>query len=259
MEAITLDQISIKKMCESIISKFIKEQKKDKDNQLHKIMDRLDLIDSYNQMLNDNIKQMSYIIKEQLKLHIDEKMLELENKLYNRFNKNKNKKSQLLYKPKVRVNIDEVNDNNNKKDKSNKLYKSKEESKEESEEESEEELEEEDKTSDNKIKYHGTILTYKTHNEKYNINTNGTSLQGDINISYDEICNKLGLPTKSDEYKVDAVWEIEFSDETIGTIYNWKNGKNYRGAKGIPTNQIEEWNIGGNESDIVDKIHQIFE
>ena len=51
----------------------------------------------------------------------------------------------------------------------------------------------------------------------------------------------------SDEYKTDVNWGLEFEDGTIATIYNWKNGKNYCGERGLPVEDITEWHIGGHE------------
>ena len=64
------------------------------------------------------------------------------------------------------------------------------------------------------------ILTYgdlKPKIEKINsetINTNGTSFQGDLYASYNDIVSKLGEPlTEKLCYKSDAEWVIEFEKE----------------------------------------------
>ena len=78
------------------------------------------------------------------------------------------------------------------------------------------------------------------------INTNGTSFQGDLYASYNDIVSKLGEPlTEKLCYKSDAEWIIEFEDGTVATIYNWKDGKSYCGERGMPTESITEWHIGG--------------
>jgi hypothetical protein len=75
---------------------------------------------------------------------------------------------------------------------------------------------------------------------------NGTHYLGLIHVDYDLLISKLGKPSDSyDDYKSDAEWTIEFEDGNIATIYNWKNGKNYNGAGGLPVEQIKEWHIGG--------------
>lgn len=72
----------------------------------------------------------------------------------------------------------------------------------------------------------------------------GTSLQGYLYSSYKNIVKVYGLPLEGD-YKTDAEWIIKWEDGLIGTIYNWKNGKNYLGEDGLEVEDITEWNIGG--------------
>ena len=90
-------------------------------------------------------------------------------------------------------------------------------------------------------------MTFITHNQE-SININGTSLQGEIDASYQELCDLFGAPTGGDGYKTDAEWEVKFSDGTIATIYNWKNGKNYEGENGQAVEQIRDWHIGGHSA-----------
>lgn len=99
-------------------------------------------------------------------------------------------------------------------------------------------------------------MKYKTHNQK-DINTVGTSLKGSIDISYREIVNILGEPRKADKYRADALWQIEFKDKILATIYNYKNGKNYLGDQGIKTVNIRDWHIGGKFEDVVKLIYNI--
>ena len=87
-------------------------------------------------------------------------------------------------------------------------------------------------------------MNFKTHNNK-NIDTDGSSVVGTINVEYSTLTKVFGNPTPSDGCKSDAEWEIEFSDGTVATIYNWKNGKNYRGSSGLPKTKITCWHIGG--------------
>jgi|ERR1035437_526899 hypothetical protein len=89
-------------------------------------------------------------------------------------------------------------------------------------------------------------MKFKTHNQK-EIKTGGTSLMGYVNVGYKKLKKVFGEPTESDGYKSDAEWEIEFEDETIATIYNYKDGKNYLGEDGIDTAKITDWHIGGND------------
>jgi len=77
--------------------------------------------------------------------------------------------------------------------------------------------------------------------------TDGTCLRGTVKCNYDELLTAFGEPILEGlDGKVDAEWDIQFPDGTISTIYNWKNGKNYRGPKGLPLWTIGEWNVGGN-------------
>lgn len=90
-------------------------------------------------------------------------------------------------------------------------------------------------------------MTFKTHNET-EININGTCLQGEVEATYAELCDLFGSHHDGDGYKVDAEWYVQFSDGTVATIYNWKNGKNYEGENGLPLEQIDSWHIGGNSA-----------
>jgi len=76
--------------------------------------------------------------------------------------------------------------------------------------------------------------------------TGGTYLQGHIDTTYENIVSVLGKQHHhGDDYKTDAEWNIKFEDGTIATLYNWKNGLNYCGSKGLPLEDITKWNIGG--------------
>lgn len=76
-------------------------------------------------------------------------------------------------------------------------------------------------------------------------------LQGYIKISYSKLVEAFGEPTEGDAYKVDAEWIIEFATGEIGTIYNYKNGKNYCDGNGLATENIVDWHIGGSSDAVV--------
>ena len=80
---------------------------------------------------------------------------------------------------------------------------------------------------------------------------NGTSLQGEIDISYKELVSIFGEPhSKGDGYKVDAQWLLQFNTPegpVVATIYNYKTGKSYLGRSGMATSRIRDWHIGGKE------------
>jgi len=85
----------------------------------------------------------------------------------------------------------------------------------------------------------------------------GTFGQGTIEVSFKEIFDKLGpCHWDGEGYKTDAEWAIK-SGDTIATLYNWKNGKNYLGDQGLEIQDITEWNIGGNSKEAVDLIYKI--
>ena len=106
----------------------------------------------------------------------------------------------------------------------------------------------------------GEKMKYQTHNE-IDIGTGGTCYQGEIIVSYEEIISIFGKSAdwynNCDGEKIDAEWNIKFSDGKVATIYNWKNGINYLGKNGIPLKYITHWNIGGKTDDVVERINNI--
>lgn len=87
-------------------------------------------------------------------------------------------------------------------------------------------------------------MNFLTHND-IDIDPSGTSLQGYFTKNYYQLVELLGEPTNGDGYKVDAEWYLQFDDGTIATIYNYKDGINYNGKDGTPTDQIYHWHVGG--------------
>ena len=102
-------------------------------------------------------------------------------------------------------------------------------------------------------------MKFDTHNDT-DIDINGTSLRGYLNVSYDNLIKKLGEPSEFfDDYKTDASWSIYWNDGDKATIYNWKNGKNYCGSEGLDVKDIMLWNVGGlTGSDGVDRLQKLF-
>lgn len=83
-----------------------------------------------------------------------------------------------------------------------------------------------------------------------------TSLSGYIFANYKDIVKLFGKPNSDgDGYKVDARWEFEMNGK-IMTIYNYKDGKNYMGSRGLPVSKIKEWHIGssGQSKDIMEEV-----
>lgn len=71
----------------------------------------------------------------------------------------------------------------------------------------------------------------------------GTHLHGYITANYSDLKKLLGNPSNGDDYKSDAEWVIKINNKVI-TIYNYKDGKNYNGAKGMAKTKITDWHIG---------------
>ncbi|MFA6570161.1 MAG: hypothetical protein WCT77_02890 [Bacteroidota bacterium] len=86
------------------------------------------------------------------------------------------------------------------------------------------------------------------------VKTENTGLVGYVNISYDHLVIAFGKPTSqrpSGDDKVRIIWDIEFEDGTVATIYDWKNyGKSVKWVK----ENFTEWHIGGNDKYAVDKV-----
>ena len=95
------------------------------------------------------------------------------------------------------------------------------------------------------------------------IDVNGTSYQGIVTTTYDELVSKFGDPTYIDASpyeKVNAQWSLEFDVPTedgedyelvTATIYNWKDGY-------IPTDDYE-WHIGGFDFNSVDLVQGVLD
>lgn len=96
----------------------------------------------------------------------------------------------------------------------------------------------------------------KTHNDK-EIEVEGTFGVGSITAEYKDLKRVFGKPLSGDGHKTDAEWEIEFEDGKIATIYNWKNGKTYKGKKGTPKTKITDWSIGGYSKAVVERIENL--
>jgi hypothetical protein len=99
-------------------------------------------------------------------------------------------------------------------------------------------------------------MLYATHNT-IDININGTHLQGYLDCDFQTLTEVFGQPLRRgyDDYKVDAQWDIKFADNSVASIYNWKNGYNYLGTAGKHVTQITQWNIGGFDKHAVDRIN----
>lgn len=89
------------------------------------------------------------------------------------------------------------------------------------------------------------IMNHVTHNDR-DVYTGMSCLVGHVDTSYHSLLNTFGEPKDGGpDGKTDAVWEVQFSEGTVASIYNWKNGHNYCGLDGVPVHRIKHWNVGG--------------
>ena len=101
-------------------------------------------------------------------------------------------------------------------------------------------------------------MYYKTHNEEI-FSTSGTYLVGTVQTTYWDLVHALGEPIEGDGYKVDWMWEAEFEDGTIATVYNWKNGPNYLGDEGKGKDEIYLWHVGGKDGEAETLIQEVLD
>lgn len=88
--------------------------------------------------------------------------------------------------------------------------------------------------------------------------TGGTSLQGYMNATFDELIEEFGAPTydePSGDGKVDVEWCLRFDDGTLATIYNWKD---YDGGARCKSGESYRWHIGGKSFNAVSHVIDLF-
>jgi hypothetical protein len=76
----------------------------------------------------------------------------------------------------------------------------------------------------------------------------GTSYQGSITCTREELLKAFGTPAYYDLYSGDKVtveWVLTFSDGTIATVYDYKRLELGEDAEAIPLFERFKWNIGG--------------
>jgi len=100
-------------------------------------------------------------------------------------------------------------------------------------------------------------MKFKTHND-IDLGIIGTNSCGQLCMSYNRLKRIFGKPTVFDEDNSDAEWVIKFEDNTIATIYNYKDGKNYLGKSGLPKTEITDWHIGGTSQRAVDLVKKAY-
>ena len=77
-------------------------------------------------------------------------------------------------------------------------------------------------------------MKFETH-----VDSDGASLQGQIEASYWELVDAFGEPEThvDNEHKTQAEWHLKFEDGTIVTVYDWKQS--------CKPQDVMTWNIGG--------------
>jgi len=88
----------------------------------------------------------------------------------------------------------------------------------------------------------------------------GTFLVGycGSDVTYAMIVKAFGKPNGvTDGYKIDARW-CGFINGEVFTIYNYKSGKNYLGARGPATKFLkgDDWHIGGHDDAVVALVNE---
>ena len=78
---------------------------------------------------------------------------------------------------------------------------------------------------------------------------NGTSLQGYINATYDQLVERFGQPEGGGD-KTTVEWMLQFEDGTVATIYDWKVDE-------TPT-YMYNWHIGGKNKNAVTRVTSTF-
>jgi len=78
---------------------------------------------------------------------------------------------------------------------------------------------------------------------------NGTSLQGYMPATYDQLIARFGQPEGGGD-KTTVEWALKFEDGTVATIYDWKEYD-------TPTG-LYHWHIGGKNNLAVARVTQAF-
>lgn len=104
------------------------------------------------------------------------------------------------------------------------------------------------------------MFDFITHANKY-IYSSGTCLRGALDMSYHDLVSLFGEPIiiKESGEKVDAEWKIGFTCGAIITIYNYKDGENYLGKEGVPTEKLRDWHIGAHFDETVEILFKVIQ
>jgi len=106
--------------------------------------------------------------------------------------------------------------------------------------------------NDSKLIWEAYTNTSKVSVKQTN-DTEGTSLQGHVDASYNQLVEVFGKPSYktpfSETEKITTAWDLEFPSGVIVTIYNWKNYENY--GKDPEPDEEYEWHVGGYDQNAV--------
>lgn len=80
----------------------------------------------------------------------------------------------------------------------------------------------------------------------------GTHLQGYIEANFDDLVKVFGEPAYGDGSKVFNEWSLMFEDNTVATIYDWKESDAFVSV--ATPNYM--WHIGGFTKDAVDRVNK---
>lgn len=97
-------------------------------------------------------------------------------------------------------------------------------------------------------------MKYLTLNENANLSC---SLVGYITANFEELQTLFGNPSMGDGFKTDAEWVVTFEDRSYLSIYNYKDGVNYNGEEGTPTDEITDWHLGGVNKDAIPHLEKL--
>ena len=78
--------------------------------------------------------------------------------------------------------------------------------------------------------------------------TDGSSLQGTVRATYSELVHLFGEPEIAPTAEVLVLWDIQFDDGTIATVYLWKEPS-------VPAG-MHEWNVGGHSPQAVQRVRE---
>ena len=83
-----------------------------------------------------------------------------------------------------------------------------------------------------------------------NETTDGTWLQGHVDVTYSRLIEVFGPPhSAGDGYKTQAEWCLRFDDGTIATVYDYRNR--------LTPERTRNWGIGGFEKRALERVLEV--